>query len=131
MRGQAPDQRRPTVGRGHGSVMGCAVVIGGGEIFDDLWNIHLIDRRAVEFYHLGYLGLPKILLVFRSVRLGVDVISGVTARAIILHHLKVWPGPKRRTFIRKRLGVRCRLRLSSDETRDGDSREREREARFH
>src|SRR5258708_40182113 len=131
MRGQAPDQRCPTVGSAHGSVMRCAVLIGGGEIFDDLWNIHLIDRRAVEFYHLGYLGLPKILLVFRSARLGVDVISGGTARPIILHHLKVWPGPKRRSLVRKRVGDRCRIGRTKDETRDGDSREREREARFH
>src|ERR1700681_850016 len=45
------------------------------QIVDDLADIGILDRRAVDFDHLGHFGLPEILFEFSSVRLGLDVIG--------------------------------------------------------
>src|SRR6202020_1977659 len=66
-------------------------LIGRGEIFDDLGNVGIGDRRAVELYHFRHLDLPEILLEFRPARLGLDVVGGVTGGAVVLHHFEIGP----------------------------------------
>src|SRR5882724_13619985 len=64
----------------------------GGEIVDDLADVAFVDRRSVDFDHLGDLGLPEILLRFQGARLGLDVVARVTRRAIVLNDLDAGRG---------------------------------------
>src|SRR4030088_2517910 len=65
------------------------ISVGRGEIIDDLANVRIVDRRAIDLDHLCHFGLPEVLLEFRPARLRVDVVRGVTGGAIVLHHLEI------------------------------------------
>ena len=40
------------------------VSVGRGEIIDDLANVRIVDRRAIDLDHLRYFGLLESLLNF-------------------------------------------------------------------
>src|SRR5437879_6964459 len=63
------------------------ISVGRGEIIDDLANVRILDRRAIDLDHLRHFGLPEVLL--EPARLGADVVRGVTGGAIVLHHLEL------------------------------------------
>src|SRR5258708_5361550 len=77
-------------------------LVGRGQIIDDLANVRIVDRRAIDLDHLRDFGLPEVLLEFRPARLSADVVRRVTGGAVVLHHFKVWAGLERRGFVRKR-----------------------------
>src|SRR6266496_4248410 len=79
-------------------------LIGRGQIIDDLANVGIVDRRAIDLDHLRDFGLPEVLLEFRPARLGADVVRRVTGGAVVLHHFKVWSGLERRGFAGKLVG---------------------------
>src|SRR5258708_20327003 len=79
-------------------------LVGRGQIIDDLANVRIVDRRAIDLDHLRDLGLPEVLLEFRPARLSADVVRRVTGGAIVPHHFKVWSGLERRGFVGKRVG---------------------------
>src|ERR1700704_956397 len=93
------------------------ISVGRGEIIDDLANVRIIDRRAIDFDHLRHFGLPEILLV--PARLRADVVRGVTGRAIVLHHIKI------RSWLERR-GCRTKVQAcdggSCEEKRTGHGR---------
>jgi hypothetical protein len=64
-----------------------------GQIVDDLADICVLDRRAIDLDHLGHLRLPESFLVLYR-RLRGDVISRVTGRAIALDDLEIGAGPE-------------------------------------
>src|SRR5258708_37364993 len=79
-------------------------LVGRGQIIDDLANVRIVDRRAIDLDHLRDFGLPEVLLEFRPARLSADVVRRVTGGAVVLHHFKVWSGLERRGFVGKRVG---------------------------
>jgi hypothetical protein len=66
--------------------------MGGGEIIDDLGNIRIVDRCAINLDHLGHLGLPEILLEFGAARLGVDIVGRVAGGALFCTTSRLGPG---------------------------------------
>src|SRR5207244_6648346 len=82
--------------------------VGRSEVFDDLSDVSIVDRRTIDLDHLGHFGLPEILLEFRAARLGVDVIGRVTGGAIVLHDFEIGPGLEGRVLVGKRVGDRRR-----------------------
>ena len=83
-----------------------AISIIRGEIVDDLSDIRIVDRRAVDLDHLGHFRLPEILLEFFAARLRLDVIGGVTGGAIVLHRFEIGAGLEGGGLFRKRVGDR-------------------------
>src|SRR5258705_10575205 len=83
-------------------------LVGRGQIIDDLANVRIVDRRAIDLDHLRDFGLPEVLLEFRPTRLRADVVRRVTGGAVVLHHFKVWSGLECRGFVGKRGGDRGR-----------------------
>src|SRR5258707_11911849 len=98
--------------------------IGRGEIVDDLASVGILDRRAIDLDHLRHFGLPEVLL--EPERLGIDVVRGVTGRAIVLHHLKIRSRLERCGFVRQRVGSRGRVCRTESQAGDGGGREEQR-----
>jgi hypothetical protein len=69
------------------------------EILDDLADVGIVDRRTIDLDHLGYLGLPEILLELFALGLGLDVVGRVAGGAIVLHDLEVGAGLERRGLL--------------------------------
>src|SRR5258707_12746632 len=78
----------------------------GGEIVDDLADVALVDRGAVDLDHLGDFGLPEILLRFLHARLSLDVVARVTCRAIVLNDLDIGGGRELCPFVGEAVGGR-------------------------
>src|SRR6266481_5076725 len=83
-------------------------LVGRGQIIDDLANVRIVDRRAIDLDHFRDFGLPEVVLEFRPARLSADVVRRVTGGAIVLYHFKVWSGLECRGFVGKRVGDRSR-----------------------
>lgn len=66
---------------------GCASIARRKVIYD-LYDVGLIDRRTVDFYHLRNFGLPEVSLEFRALWLGLNVVSRVTGGATLGPGLK-------------------------------------------
>src|ERR1700704_168032 len=98
--------------------------VGRGEIIDDLANVRILDRGAIDFDHLRHFGLPEVLLV--PARLRADVVRGVTGRAIVLHHIEIRSWLERRGFVRERVGDRSRVCRTKAQACDGGNCEEKR-----
>src|SRR5258707_11798632 len=95
--------------------------IGRGEIVDDLADVGILDRRAIDLDHLRHFGLPEVLL--EPARLGIDVVGGVTGGAIVLHHIEIGSGLERSGFVRERVGNRSRVYRTESQACDGGASE--------
>src|SRR5262249_13606731 len=62
--------------------------IGRGEIVDGLAGIGIVDRRAIDLDHLGYLGLPEGFPVLHR-WLGIDVVGRMAGRAVVPDHVEI------------------------------------------
>jgi len=49
----------PTGEAGTRERIDAGISVGRGEIIDDLSDVRIVDRRAVDLDHLGHFGLPK------------------------------------------------------------------------
>src|SRR5258708_2304392 len=101
------------------------ILVGRGEVIDDLADIGIVDRRTVDLDHLGDFRLPEVLPEFLPARLGVDVIGGWTGGAIVLHHFQIWSRFESSGLVRKREGDRPRMRRTGTHGCGGEERKEE------
>ena len=71
-----------------------ARVVGRGQVLDDLRDVLLVDRRAVDLDHLRDLGLPEVLLEFRALRLGQHIVGRMAGPQLPCTTSRLGPGLK-------------------------------------
>src|SRR4029077_12250724 len=127
--GRAPPPPEPGTRPGRPTQAGAAdrasrrISVRRGEILDDLADVRLVDRRAIDLDHLGHFGSPKVLFEFFALRLRLDVVGGVTGGAIVLHHLEIGSRLEGGGFFRKRVVHGRRGGRNDTEACDGGDRE--------
>src|SRR5216684_8156535 len=97
------------------------ISVGRGEIVDDLADVGILDRRAIDLDHLRHFSLPEVLL--EPARLGTDVVGGVTGGAIVLHHIEIRSRLERSGLVRERVVNRSRVCRTKSQACDGGSSE--------